>query len=181
MKIQFLKLKNWLFLSLVSLLGFNACHSTKEVAQEPEGENEPTPRREVALMYGVPTMNYEIKGTVLDTKGSPIPGVQVMIIGQDLNVPDNAEIKDDKALEEYLTKNASYTDEKGHFFVKKSTLPAEKVRMIVRDIDGEKNGEFQDKIEVIPIEDADMDGKRQGWDLGTASKTVNIKMENKQR
>ena len=35
MKIRFLKLKDWLLMTVMGLMGLTACHSSKEVAQQP--------------------------------------------------------------------------------------------------------------------------------------------------
>ena len=63
MKIKYLKLKNWLIVSLMGALGFSSCHSHKQLAQpEEEQPPQPQPREEIRLMYGVPTMGYRIMG-----------------------------------------------------------------------------------------------------------------------
>ena len=44
MKIRFLKLKDWLLMTVMGMLGLTGCHSTKEAAQEPAT---PEPEKEV--------------------------------------------------------------------------------------------------------------------------------------
>ena len=60
MKIKYLKLKNWLLVSMATLLGLNtACDlSTTEE-------------------YGCPYADFHVKGKVTDPNGVPIPGIQV--------------------------------------------------------------------------------------------------------
>lgn len=58
MKIKYLKLKNWLLVSLSGLLGFNlSCVRVDE--------------------YGCPEANFNVKGKVTAPNGTPIPGIQV--------------------------------------------------------------------------------------------------------
>lgn len=59
MKIKYLKLKNWLLLSLAGLLGINV--SCDEMVSE----------------YGCPVADYKIKGKVSDPNGNPITGIEV--------------------------------------------------------------------------------------------------------
>ena len=59
MKIKYLKVKNWLLLSLASLLGINISCTMKEE-------------------YGCPEADYRVKGTVVDEQGAPVEGIGVM-------------------------------------------------------------------------------------------------------
>lgn len=60
MKIRFFKFRHWLLLTAAGLLGINtAC----------------TPS-----MYGCPMSDYEVKGTVSDADGNPLPGVAVKML-----------------------------------------------------------------------------------------------------
>ncbi len=60
MKIKYLKLKNWLLVSMATLLGLNtACEGS------------------TADEYGCPFSDFHVKGTVTDPDGAPIPGIQV--------------------------------------------------------------------------------------------------------
>ena len=58
MKIRYFKLKNWIILSLMSALGLNACHNTKDVAKDGHRDKKPRPRQEIMLLYGVPPVDY---------------------------------------------------------------------------------------------------------------------------
>ena len=70
MKMHYLKLKNWLLVTVMGAFGLSSCHCHKEVAQ-PQEEEVPAvkPRNEMRLMYGVPTMNFMIRGQVKDADG----------------------------------------------------------------------------------------------------------------
>lgn len=57
MKARFINLKHWLLLTAAGLFGINtACAPS---------------------MYGCPMSDYEVKGTVSDADGNPLPGVAV--------------------------------------------------------------------------------------------------------
>lgn len=57
MKIKYLKLKNWLLVSLAGMLGINMSSC--------------------GLEYGCPEANYTVKGKVTNPSGEPIPGIKV--------------------------------------------------------------------------------------------------------
>lgn len=58
MKIKYLKVKNWLLVSLASLLGISTGCGGEE--------------------YGCPEADYRVKGTVVDEQGAPVEGIGVM-------------------------------------------------------------------------------------------------------
>lgn len=62
MKIRYLKLKNWLLVSLAGLLGLPvACDNPNEIIS----------------MYACPSATYHVKGTVTNEKGQPLAGIDV--------------------------------------------------------------------------------------------------------
>ena len=63
MKIKYLKLKNWLLVTLGGLLGINlvGCEKIFNTACE----------------YGTPEATYHVLGTVTNADGQPIPGIGV--------------------------------------------------------------------------------------------------------
>ena len=65
MKIKYLKLKNWLLLSLGTLLGLQmGCG--KDHNEEP-----------ISGMYGCPEGTYHVMGTVVNEEGEPVAGINV--------------------------------------------------------------------------------------------------------
>lgn len=64
MEAKLQRLTRYLIATLLGLLGFSACSDDEE-------DNTP-------LMYGVPTADYIIKGTVTDEAGNPIEGLLVI-------------------------------------------------------------------------------------------------------
>ena len=61
MKINYLKLKHWLLVSLAGMLGINVTSCVME--------------------YGCPMADYNIKGKVTDPNGNPVSGIKVDMIG----------------------------------------------------------------------------------------------------
>lgn len=237
MKIRFYKFQNWIILSLMGLLGLNACHSEKNISQTPnktatpiengdvvsdnkpstkdyspiddaavpdtiptkgkpiidtietrpddsqviclygvqprdfglrEKVEEPTP-----LMYGVPTIDFKVKGRVLDSKGAPVKGLQVVLLNNEVDVDLN-HIPQTEYMNEYFKKSADTTDVNGSFECVSSDRPWETLRLMVRDVDGKKNNTYQGKIIKVEFAESEtpnaMDAKEK-----TVTVTVNRK------
>ncbi len=179
MKIKILKLKDWLILSLMGLLGFSSCHSHKQLTA-PEQETKPTPqpREEIRLMYGVPTMDYRISGRVKDAKGNPVEGVAVNMLERGLKATADTIYGDQDNIRRYLEKNAVKTDRNGNFMISTQDRPQENVRVLVRDIDGKANGEHQNQLLEIKVDNVDK-SNADGWYLGMFKKDVDIRLEEK--
>lgn len=179
MKIKFLKLKNWLLMSIMGLLGFSGCKSSAPVAK-PEEPARPAPREEIRLMYGVPTMNYMIQGQVRDADGRPISNIRVNMLERNMAITDDSIHGDPERVQHFLDNSAVITDLQGHFIIQNSGLPQEEVRLLVRDVDGEIGGDFQNRVVVLPVDAGSVDRTNAGgWNQGTFNKTVDIKLENK--
>ena len=64
MKIKYLKLKNWLLVSAMSLFGLSACNCHKEAAKADEGDKKIERKRledRIVPMYGVQTRDYRVE------------------------------------------------------------------------------------------------------------------------
>lgn len=187
MKIQFLKVRNWLLLSLMGLFGVTACHSSKEAAQQPvSGGNDsdgpavqPSPRGEVAVMYGVPTMNFIVKGKVTDDQGKPVNGIQVTLINQSIDVTPEYLQLDNPYVKEYFQRVSDTTDAQGLFTSSTSDVPVEAQRILVRDIDGSANGQFEDQMIDVDFSDGQQTRAGKGWDRGEKVKEINIVLNKK--
>lgn len=178
MKIRMLKLKNWLLLSLLSLLGFSGCRSTKEVPvdEQPDSKPKPSMRSEIAVMYGVPTANYQIKGRVVDAKDAPIQGIQILRLERGMHATPDSIMGDATAIHQYTNDNAVMTAADGTFQIDFTGRPFNELRLLVRDVDGQTNGSYRNQIYTIDISpDAFKGGS--GWNTGTATLDVSIPME----
>ncbi|MBR5353727.1 MAG: radical SAM-associated putative lipoprotein [Bacteroidales bacterium] len=178
MKIRFLKLKDWLLMTVMGLMGLTACHSSKDVAQQPvEPEDDKpavAPRSEAALMYGVPTMDFVLKGRVIDTKGKGVEGMQVILVNGTIDItPDDMHL-DNKYVQEYIRESSDTTDAEGYFSCHMKDFPKDSQNVIIRDVDGKKNGAFVDQMVEVNFADGVQSGTRKGWYHGTRTKDVDI-------
>lgn len=86
--------------------------------------------------YGVPIMEYVVKGKVTDAEtGAPVKGIEV--------VPEDANV-------------LVYTSENGEFTCEGATFPDGKVTITFKDIDGEENGYYdlqEMEVSVKKVED----------------------------
>lgn len=214
MKIKYLKFKNWILLSAMSLLGLSACHSNKEIAKSgdgkdtdvkpPFGDNRvtpmygvpardlkveaiddtirpkveaPQPREPQVTVYGVPTVDFAVKGRVVDSNGKPIKGLQVMLVNSEIDV-DN--LPDNQYWQEEMKRISDTTDANGDFNVRTSDRPWEKVRVMVRDIDGKKGGSFENQILDVEFGEPESGNRpMSSWKLGEKKAEVTVKMKRK--
>lgn len=181
MKIKFLKLKNWLIVSLMGALGLSSCHSHKQLASpQEEPEPQPSPREEIRVMYGVPTMGYHIMGQVKDRQGKPVEGVSVNLLEHGLEATADTIYGDQENIRKYLKKNEVKTDKRGNFELHHDGLPRENVRVLVRDTDGEANGQYKNRLLDVPVKADNIDKTNAGgWNQGTFNTTIDIELESK--
>ncbi|KWW27701.1 MAG: Uncharacterized protein AUK63_1016 [bacterium P3] len=178
MRIRLLKLQNWLVLSLLSLLGFGACRSTKDLKPDRPVAHQPgaPARSEIVLMYGVPTANYQIKGRVVNGQGHPVQGIQLLRLERGMEATPDALHGDPDAVRAYIRDNAVTSVSDGTFHIRFSERPADTLRLLVRDVDGAENGVYRNQIFSLSIAPEDYSGG-QGWFSGTVSKEVTVRME----
>lgn len=85
-------------------------------------------------MYGTPTMDYEIKGRVIDAQdGKPVEGLEVS-----------------KAFDEWSVQ-AVLTDGDGRFDVSGQAFPYDTLTLKVVDIDGEKGGLYETQKSIVNL------------------------------
>jgi putative lipoprotein (rSAM/lipoprotein system) len=136
-----LKGTNWALAGLLSLLGF-ACDSYDTAPPE----------------YGVPHARYSIKGSVTDTLGVPIPGIEIRI-KTDHGAP--------------IEEKEIYTNKEGGFDATYTSFPREKLILTAKDVDGETNGSFQtDSVEVVFNKDDYYEEGDGHWYDGAAKKEL---------
>ena len=183
MKIRILKLKNWLLMTLVGALGLSACHSTKNAAtpqpaEEPQVDT-PKPRDPVVVMYGVPTMDFVVKGRVIDEQGKPVKGMQVILVNQTVDIAPDHMDEDNPFVQDYIEHSSDTTDAEGVFECHVKDVPVEFQRVIIRDVDGDKNGRYKDQMVEVSFAEAEQTAGRKGWYFGKRTKDVDITVSKK--
>lgn len=220
MKIRYLKLMNWLMVTVMGVFGLSACRSNKDVVKnddsgkDPQGYDrheavrmygvperryadtvavlndsesaapskeevveQPRSREPQVTVYGVPTVDYSVKGRVVDAAGKPIKGLQVLLVDSRID-PDN--LPKNEYWDEELRRMSDTTDAKGTFDVKGSDRPWEKLRVLVRDIDGAKNGTYEQQLVEVQFGEAEQGDKPvSSWNLGIKKAEITVKMRRK--
>ena len=189
MKIRYLKLKDWLLMTVLGLFGLTACHSTKEVVTNPTDTlvpppddpivEKPEPRDPVVVMYGVPTMNFVVKGQVVDEQNKPVPGMQVVLVNQRIDIEPGRMDESHPYVQQYLKESSDTTDANGQYQVTTRDVPADRQQIIVRDIDGEKNGSYEDQMFDVDFTQGEQTQPRQGWNMGTLERKLTITVNRK--
>lgn len=180
MKVKYLKLKSWLLASIMGALGFTSCHCHKQLAEPEEKTPEVRDRGEMRLMYGVPTMNFMIRGQVKNSDGNPVKGIRVNMLERGMEVVEGELQGDPERVQQWLDGTSVATDKEGRFVVKERGIPQEKVRLMVRDVDGHENGEFKNRLVEVDVTPEDVDRTNaSGWNQGVFDKTVEIFLEDK--
>lgn len=179
MKVKYFQLKNWLLVSVMGALGLSSCHCSKKAAEAQE-EDVPVvrPREEMRLMYGVPTMDYQIRGRVKDASGKPVKNIRVNLLERGLEATADTIYGDQDNIRKYLESNEVRTDGEGRFEIKSSDLPQEQVRILVRDVDGKSNGQYRNQLLDVKADHVDR-SQAQGMYQGTFNKEMEIRLENK--
>ena len=158
MKKIFIKSTNWVLAGIIGFFGFAGCE------------------RFGADMYGVPSADYKIKGTVVnEANGKPIPGVRAGFSPSEWD-EDAYGLKP-----EYYWGTGTFviTNANGAF-----TLTArggsgfiENIATVyLEDIDGEENGLFQPRKADVDFKDAVKGGKPSGWYGGEYTITTTIQL-----
>ena len=66
------------------------------------------------------------------------------------------------------------TDAQGAYQCHTTDVPVESQQVIVRDIDGNANGSYEDQMFEVKFTDGDQTASRKGWNMGTREKKVDI-------
>lgn len=149
----YLSISNKILAGLLTLLGL----STTSCGSECE--------------YGSPYATYDIKGKVVNEKGTAIPDMQVIIPAPDT---DNEE-------DLFVYRDTLLTNSTGEFnkrlevgsFGEDITF-----KIATQDIDGEANGGlFEDTVTEVAFKKEDLKGGDGNWYAGNAKKDVTITMK----
>ncbi len=152
MKIKYLKLKNWLLVTLGGLLGIEVGCTT------------------IACEYGVHEGTYHVKGTVTNEQGQPIAGIGVQEI----------ERWNDEADSLQLTGYCDTTDKDGRYSLDfPYAFPGQPLYVDVHDIDGAANGSYNDTVVTINTESVELTGGSGDWYEGEGEITYNITLTEK--
>ena len=121
MRVRFNRWYNTLIASLLSMLGFDSCSNVTD-----------------AYEYGAPYATYQIRGTVTDEEGNPIPGIKGWL-GVVITNPDVSSTL-------YVAHgDSAVTDSEGHLIIDNISerthylVPGRTV-VELKDEDGEANG-----------------------------------------
>ncbi len=152
MKIKYLKLKQWLLVSLGSLLGVSVASCTP------------------ACEYGTPEATYHVKGTVTDGQGHPIQGIGVM---EQMHWSDETHSP-------VTTGYQDTTDKDGNYNVTLlGGFPHQPVTVDFNDIDGVQNGSYRDTMVTVATDDVPLTGGTGSWYEGEGNVTLNVTLTEK--
>ncbi len=122
MRVRFNRWYNTLIASLLAMLGFDSCSNVTDAPDE----------------YGAPYATYQIRGTVTDEEGNPIPGIKGRL-GVVITNPDVSSTL-------YVAHgDSAVTDSEGHLIIDNISerthylVPGRTV-VELKDEDGEANG-----------------------------------------
>ena len=179
MRLRFLKLKNWLLVTLMGALGFSGCKTVKDTT-EPEKESPRLPRQrsEIRVMYGVPTMNYMVRGQVHNKKGEPLGNISINMLEPNMHTAGDSLLGDPELVRRYLENTEIRTDADGQFTINvNGGQPQEQVRILVRDVDGKDNGAYSNKIVKIAVTPENLDrSDANSWHQGTLRQDLDIEL-----
>ena len=151
---------------VMALLGFAGCNNGDE-----------------PCLYGSPSVDYRVLGTVTDNEGKPLEGIQVVVDnpGASTYYDKNGIIVKDKYESGKLTPDTVYTDKNGKFSsYKVEAFSDSKLVVEVQDIDGEANGgEFQSERFTKDKLDKKQLKKGNGWYEGEFEYSKTVKLERK--
>lgn len=148
MKIKYLKLKNWLLVSLGALLGINLAGCDEEWGTEE---------------YGCPQGTYRVRGTVTDVNGTPLAGIGV---GQVYTESGGVVLPDMRFLDT--------TDADGRYHVGFMAFPDDRVEVNFVDLDGPENGLYRDTTITVSAPQSAFHGGDGNWNYGTAEITQDV-------
>ena len=153
MKLKLLSFYSQLLSFCLVLLGFNACG------------NQPDEYGVMHAEYGVPSAKYNVQGKVVSSEAekAPVKGIRVVVIS-DVEESENP----------YLRGDTTYTDSEGKFEVKWHGFPSDdsKFKVKFQDIDGEANGLFEDKSQIVEFRDPVYKNGDGRWYEGEALKDM---------
>ena len=158
MKVRINRWYNTILTALLSLLGYG-CSSENSV--EMCG----------VMMYGVPSAEYKISGTVTNEGGKAVEGIKTSV----------------KQISTYEGKTHAFsidsvmTNTAGHYDVTVNVFPLnQEIKLLVEDVDGDANGAYQNDTIDIDYNNAQKIKEGDGtWNNGTFIIQQDIKLKKK--
>ena len=144
MKIKMVTLYSKILSVLLAVLGFSACQQADEYGPP-----------YVVAEYGCPYAQVKVSGKVVDKDSKkPISGIGVILDDED----------------NYYRNDTVFTDDSGVFNFNIGTIGAEPktLNIVFQDMDGELNGEYISKEEIVKVETTDYNGGSGNWNDGEA-------------
>ena len=129
-----------------------------------------------ACMYGCPSADYKITGSVKDEMGNPIKGIAISQYQPAGPNDDGSVIYDGWEGEAFAT-----TAEDGTFDIFQNMFPMTGMQLMFRDVDGTENGgDFEDQS--VSVEFRQVEKSKDSWYEGVfeAKKPVDVVMKLKQ-
>ena len=158
MEVRINRWYNTILTALLSLLGYG-CSSENSV--EMYG----------VLMYGVPSAEYKMSGTVTDEGGKAVEGIKTSV----------KQISTYEGKSHASAIDSVMTDANGHYDVSVHIFPMNKeIKLLVEDVDGDANGAYQNDTLDIDYNNAQKikDGE-DVWNNGTFAIKQDIKLKKK--
>lgn len=159
--------------------GKNAKGSDSDKASESVAEHQPrmADGQSEEDMMGMPTVNYVVKGRVVNEAGKPVEGMQVVLANANLNItPQNLNLGNEQ-IRQKIELSADTTAANGTFRVRAEELPSDYLRIFVRDIDGPSHGNYENDVINVSFDESDTKDTGHGWRKGTMEKRLTIKVK----
>ena len=151
MKIRFLKLKNWFWITLGGILGINiSCKSS------------------ITSEYGAPEAIYTVKGQVTNPESEPVGGIEVRMIAYRSDIADSIGWK-------YAP--VTYTDSTGQYDIYSTEFPNQDTMYVgFFDIDSSENGQYADTVLIASFKESAFIGGDGNWYHGSATVTKDVQL-----
>ena len=144
----------------LALLGFAGCNNG-----------------EAPVLYGTPSVDYRVMGTITDTNGKPIQGIRVVVADEDVI---NGKISAEE--HPWILADTTYTDNKGQFSSSKiNDISYTRTLIDIQDIDDEANGGvFNEKRLLINDFEKKQVKKKDGWYSGEFEFSKDIQLSKRE-
>lgn len=140
-----------------------------------EEEEEEVQQEEVVEQTEQPLINFVVRGRVLDPKGRPVRGMQIVLLDHTTDVTVNNLNLGNESVRNVVVNCADTTDANGYFVVTSVSPMSDYMRVFVRDIDGPSHGNYKNDVINVSFSRFDIKDSGHGWRNGTAMKNITIR------